>query len=158
MNNKNGLMLMFSSCIINCFLLTFLLIILFLEVIWETHTGNWWTNSANRNTAVEIVIRANWDIENFDPYNAVFGTSIRHGWKHWLRMTGHWTRLFFDFKPHWRPLPKYQKGYLAESWEVINRVLISRISGMEFTGRTYRLQNGREFIAGSLLYFIYNGC
>ena len=51
----------------------------------------------------ELVIRANSDIVNFDPYNAPLG----HIYSVWLErlVSDDWTLdpAVFDFKAHWRP-------------------------------------------------------
>jgi len=53
------------------------------------NTGNWWDKLGKPQYSGEIVIRANWDIENFDPYNAVFG-NIHSAWMETL-VTDDWT-------------------------------------------------------------------
>ena len=118
------------------------------------NTGNWWDKLGKPQYSGEIVIRANWDIENFDPYNAVFG-NIHSAWMETL-VTDDWTLdpAIFDFKPHWRP-SQYQKGYLAESWEVINRD--TYIAHLRHGIRWQDLPpaNGREFTAEDVV-FHYN--
>ena len=54
-----------------------------------TTGSNWWDKLGKPQYGGEMVIRANWDIVNFDPYTHHLGTYIRRGWKHWSRTIGH---------------------------------------------------------------------
>ena len=42
--------------------------------------GNWWEKLGKPQYGGEMVIRANWDIVNFDPYFTEQLTSIYEGW------------------------------------------------------------------------------
>jgi len=53
---------------------------------------NWWDKLGKPQYGGEIVIRANWEIENFDPYNAGF-------WKYPLRLDGNADYRRLDIGP-----------------------------------------------------------
>ena len=77
----------------------------------------WWEKLGKPQYGGELVIRANSNIVNFDPYNAL-GGNIQSAWMERL-VSDDWTMdpAVFDYKAHWRP-SQYMKGHLAESWEL----------------------------------------
>ncbi|MGB7724274.1 MAG: ABC transporter substrate-binding protein [Dehalococcoidales bacterium] len=112
---------------------------------------NWWNTLGKPQYGGEIVIRANWEIENFDPYNAVFG-NIHSAWLEML-ITDDWTLdpAVFDFKPHWRP-SQYQKGWLAESWEFTGSDTYVAHLRRGIHWQDIPPANGREFTAEDVVF------
>jgi peptide/nickel transport system substrate-binding protein len=82
----------------------------------EKEKRQWWERLGKPEYGGELLIRANTDIVNFDPYNAPSG-NIHSAWMERL-VSGDWTLdpAVFDFLPHWHP-SHFLKGQLAESWE-----------------------------------------
>ena len=83
----------------------------------EKKTAKWWDKLGKPQYGGELVIRANSNILNFDPYHVPEG-NIFSAWMERL-VSDDWTLdpAIFDFKAHWRP-SQYMKGHLAESWEL----------------------------------------
>jgi peptide/nickel transport system substrate-binding protein len=79
--------------------------------------GKWWDKLGKPQYGGELVIRANRDIVNFDPYFTETLTSIYGAWMERL-VADDWTvdPAEWDYKITWHP-SKYLKGQLAESWE-----------------------------------------
>jgi ABC-type transport system substrate-binding protein len=98
-----------------------------------------------------MVIRANWDIVNFDPYNAPFG-NILSAWMETL-VSDDWTLdpEVFDYKPHWRP-SQYVKGYLMESWEFTDPSTYVAHLRKGIHWQDIPPANGREFIAEDVVF------
>jgi peptide/nickel transport system substrate-binding protein len=76
----------------------------------------WWDKLGNPQYGGEMVIRANRNIADFDPYSPL----LPHIFSAWMEklFTDDWTMDpdIFDYKAHWRP-SQYVKGFLAERWE-----------------------------------------
>lgn len=79
--------------------------------------GNWWDKLGKPQYGGEIVIRANRNIVNFDPYFSEQRANIYSAWMEKLHADD-WTLdpAIFDYKTCWHP-SQYLKGCLAESWE-----------------------------------------
>ena len=79
--------------------------------------GNWWDKLGKPQYGGELVIRANRNIENFDPYFSENLTSIYGAWMERLA-SDDWTLdpAVWDYNMAWHP-SKYMTGQLAESWE-----------------------------------------
>ena len=72
--------------------------------------GNWWDKLGKPQYGGEMVIRANMNIKNFDPYFDKGLTSIYGGgWKDWSLMIGHWIRQSGTIKHGLAPLPVYER-------------------------------------------------
>jgi len=101
----------------------------------EKKIANWWEKLGRPEYGGELVIRANSDIVNFDPYNAPLG----HIYSVWLErlVSDDWTLdpAVFDFKAHWRPA-QYMKGQLTESWKCLTPAPMLPICAKASTGRT----------------------
>ena len=116
--------------------------------------GAWWEKLGKPQYGGEIVIRANIDIENFDPYNATLG-NIHSAWMERL-FSDDWILdpAVFDYKAHWRP-SQYLKGHLAESWKFTDQsTFVAHLrKGIywQVTGQT----DVREFVADDVV-FHYN--
>ena len=114
----------------------------------------WWDKLGKPEYGGEIVIRANWNISSFDPYNAPFG-NIHSAWMERL-ISDDWTLdpAVFDYKAHWRP-SRYLKGNLAESWEFTDphTHVIHLRKGIHW--QDIPPANGREFNADDVV-FHYN--
>ncbi len=120
----------------------------------EKKAVKWWNKLGKPQYGGEMVILANWNIENFDPYNAPFG-NIHSAWMETL-VTDDWTLdpAIFDFKTHWRPF-QYQKGYLAERWEFTNPDTYVAYLRKGIHWQDIPPANGREFTAEDVV-FHYN--
>ena len=117
----------------------------------------WWDQLGKPQYGGELVIRANSNIVNFDPYNAPAG-NIFSGWMEKL-VTDDWTMdpAVFDYKAHWRPL-QYVKGYLAESWEFTDpNTYVSHLrKGIHW--QNIPPANGREFFAEDVVFHFNRMC
>jgi ABC-type transport system substrate-binding protein len=115
----------------------------------------WWDKLGEPQYSGEIVIRANRNIVNFDPYFTEGLTSIYGAWMERL-VADDWTLdpKIWDFKIAWRP-SKYQKGLLAESWEFPEpgTHVVHLRKGIHW--QNLPPANGREFIADDVV-FHYN--
>jgi peptide/nickel transport system substrate-binding protein len=118
-------------------------------------TTAWWEKLGKPQYGGELVIRANRDIVNFDPYFAETLTSIHGAWMERL-VSDDWTvdPEIWDFKISWHP-SKYLKGQLAESWEFKDprTHIIHLRKGVHW--QNIPPANGREFTADDVV-FHYN--
>ena len=118
-------------------------------------TNNWWDKLGDPQYGGVINIRANRNIENFDPYYAESLTSIYGGWMERL-ITDDWTLdpTVWDYKMAWHP-SKYMKGQLATSWEFPEpgTHIVHLRKGVYW--QNIPPANGREFIADDVV-FHYN--
>ena len=123
----------------------------------EKKTAKWWDKLGKPQYGGELVIRANSNIVDFDPYNAPAG-NIFSGWMEKL-VTDDWTMdpAVFDYKAHWRPL-QYVKGYLAESWEFTDpNTYVSHLrKGIHW--QNIPPANGREFVAEDVVFHFNRMC
>ena len=119
--------------------------------------GNWWDKLGQPQYGGEIIIRANWDIVNFDPYNAPLGT-IHSAWLDRL-VSDDWTMNpeVYDYKTHYHP-HQYLKGHLAESWEFTDpgTHIIHLRKGIHW--QDIPPANGREFITEDVIFHINRLC
>ena len=122
-----------------------------------TTGGNWWDRLGKPQYGGEMVIRANWNIVNFDPHFTSFG-NIHSAWMERL-FSDDWTLnpAVFDYKAHWRP-SLYLKGQLAESWEFTdpNTHVIHLRKGIHW--QDIPPANGREFIADDVVFHFNRLC
>jgi ABC-type transport system substrate-binding protein len=113
--------------------------------------GKWWDKLGTPRYGGELVIRANWDIVNFDPYNAPFG-NIFSAWMETLT-SDDWALdpKIFDFKSHWRPY-RYVKGGLAKNWEFkdSNSYVVHLRKGIHW--QNISPADGREFVADDVVF------
>ena len=121
----------------------------------EKTTGKWWDKLGKPQYGGELVIRANRDIVNFDPYFTETLTSIYGAWMERL-VADDWTvdPAEWDYKITWHP-SKYLKGQLAESWEFKDPCthIIHLRKGIHW--QNIPPANGREFTADDVV-FHYN--
>ena len=121
----------------------------------EKTAGKWWDKLGKPQYGGELVIRANRDIVNFDPYFTETLTSIYGAWMErlvaddWMVDPAEW-----DYKITWHP-SKYLKGQLAESWEFKDPCthIIHLRKGVHW--QNIPPANGREFTADDVV-FHYN--
>ncbi len=121
----------------------------------EKTTGKWWDKLGKPQYGGELVIRANRDIVNFDPYFTETLTSIYGAWMERL-VADDWTvdPAEWDYRITWHP-SKYLKGQLAESWEFKDPCthIIHLRKGVRW--QNIPPANGREFTADDVV-FHYN--
>ena len=121
----------------------------------EKTTGKWWDKLGKPQYGGELVIRANRDIVNFDPYFTETLTSIYGAWMERL-VADDWTvdPAEWDYKITWHP-SKYLKGQLAASWEFKDPCthIIHLRKGIHW--QNIPPANGREFTADDVV-FHYN--
>jgi peptide/nickel transport system substrate-binding protein len=121
----------------------------------EKIPGRWWDKLGKPQYGGELVIRANRDIVNFDPYFTETLTSIYGAWMERL-VADDWTvdPDEWDYKITWHP-SKYLKGQLAESWEFKEPCthIIHLRKGVRW--QNIPPANGREFTADDVV-FHYN--
>jgi ABC-type transport system substrate-binding protein len=115
----------------------------------------WWDKLGKPQYGGELVVRANRDIVNFDPYYTEALTSIFGGWMERL-VSDDWTvdPNEWDFKITWHP-SKYLKGNLAEGWEFKDPCthIVHLRKGIHW--QNIPPANGREFTADDVV-FHYN--
>jgi peptide/nickel transport system substrate-binding protein len=115
----------------------------------------WWDKLGKPQYGSELVIRANRDIVNFDPYYTETLTSIYGAWMERL-VADDWTvdPAEWDYKITWHP-SKYLKGQLAEDWEFKDphTHIVHLRKGVHW--QNIPPANGREFIADDVV-FHYN--
>ncbi len=123
----------------------------------EKQTAKWWESLGQPEYGGELVIRANNDIVNFDPYYSPNG-NIHAAWLERL-VSDDWTLdpAVFDFKSHWRPA-KYMKGQLAASWEFPDQsTYVSHLrKGIHW--QNIPPANGREFVADDVVFHFNRMC
>ena len=116
---------------------------------------NWWDKLGKPQYGGEIVIRANRNIDNFDPYFSEGLTSIYGGWLERLA-SDDWTSdpAIWDYTMAWHP-SKYMKGQLAENWEFTDPSthVVHLRKGIHW--QNIPPANGREFVADDVV-FHYN--
>ena len=117
----------------------------------------WWEKLGKPQYGGEMTIRANWDIVNFDPYDAPLGT-IHSAWLERL-VSDDWTMdpAVYDYKTHYHPY-QYLKGHLAESWdfpEPGTHVIHLRKGAC---WQDIPPANGREFTADDVIFHINRLC
>ena len=97
----------------------------------------WWDKLGKPQYGGEMIIRANWDIVNFDPHHAPLGT-ISSAWLERL-VSDDWTMdpEIYDYKTHYHPY-QYLKGHWRKVGNSRTRAPMFFICAREFTGRTYR--------------------
>jgi peptide/nickel transport system substrate-binding protein len=123
----------------------------------EKKARNWWDILGQPEYGGELVIRANTDIVNFDPYNPPFG-NIHSAWMETL-VTDDWTLdpVIFDYTAHWRP-SKYVKGHLLESWEFTDPSTYVGHLRHGIHWQDIPPANGREFITDDVVFHFNRMC
>ena len=119
----------------------------------KAETGRkWWDKLGKPQYGGEMVIRANKNITNFDPYFSETLTSIYGGWMERL-VSDDWTLnpAVWDYTMAWHPA-KYMKGQLAESWEFTDQSthVVHLRKGIRW--HDIPPANGREFIADDVVF------
>ena len=119
----------------------------------EAETGRkWWDRLGKPQYGGEMVIRANKNITNFDPYFSETLTSIYGGWMERL-VSDDWTLdpAVWDYTMAWHPA-KHMKGQLAESWEFTNPSthVVHLRKGIHW--QNIPPANGREFTADDVVF------
>ena len=121
----------------------------------ENTKAHWWDRLGKPQYGGELVIRANRDIVNFDPYFTEALTSIYGAWMERL-VADDWTvdPAEWDYKITWHP-SKYLKGQLAEGWEFKDphTHIVHLRKGVHW--QNIYPANGREFTADDVV-FHYN--
>jgi len=121
-------------------------------------TGKWWDQLGKPSYGGELVIRANWNIMNFDPYFGDKTANINSAWMEKLH-TDNWTvdPSLFDYKTCCRPA-QYLKGQLAESWEFTDpgTIVFHLRKGVHWQDK--EPANGREFIADDVVFHFNRLC
>ena len=121
----------------------------------DEKAGKWWDKLGKPQYGGELVIRANRDIVNFDPYYSETLTSIYGAWMERL-VSDDWTvdPAEWDFRITWHP-SKYLKGQLAEGWEFKDPCthILHLHKGVHW--QNIPPANGREFTADDVV-FHYN--
>jgi peptide/nickel transport system substrate-binding protein len=111
----------------------------------------WWDKLGKPQYGGEMVIRANWDIVNFDPHHAPLGT-ISSAWLERL-VSDDWTLdpEIYDYKTHYHPY-QYLRGHLAESWEFTDpgTYIIHLRKGIHW--QDIPPACGREFVAEDVVF------
>ena len=123
----------------------------------EKKVRKWWDKLGKPEYGGELVIRANSDIVNFDPYNPLLG-NIHSAWMETL-FTDDWTLdpAIFDYKAHWRP-SQYVKGHLLESWEFTDPSTYVAHLRQGIHWQDIPPANGREFIADDVVFHFNRIC
>jgi ABC-type transport system substrate-binding protein len=120
--------------------------------------GNWWDKLGKPQYGGEIVIRADRNITNFDPYFGDKSANINSAWMEKLHADD-WTLnpAIFDCKTCWHP-PQYLKGQLAENWEFTdpNTCIAHLRKGIHW--QDIPPANGREFIADDVVFHFNRLC
>ena len=120
-----------------------------------TTGGNWWDKLGKPQYGGEMVIRADRNIVNFDPYFSLNLTTINSAWMERL-FADDWTLdpAVWDYNVSVRPT-QYVKGQLAETWEFPDpsTCLVHLRKGVHW--QDIPPANGREFIADDVV-FHYN--
>lgn len=115
----------------------------------------WWSKFGKPQYGGELVVRANWNIEDFDPHIRGPLGNIYAAWMETL-VADDWQLdpEIFDFKAHWRPI-QYLKGCLADNWEFTepNTYVVHLRKGIHW--QNIPPANGRELTADDVV-FHYN--
>ena len=123
-----------------------------------TTGSNWWDKLGTPKYGGEMIIRADRNIMNFDPYFGDKSANINSAWMEKLQ-TDDWTLdpVVFDYKTCWRP-PQYLKGQIAESWEFTdpNTCIAHLRKGIHW--QDIPPANGREFIADDMVFHFNRLC
>jgi peptide/nickel transport system substrate-binding protein len=122
------------------------------------NSANWWDTLEKPRYGGELVIRANWNIMNFDPYFGDKTANINSAWMEKLH-TDDWTvnPAVFDYKTCCRP-SQYLKGQLAENWEFTEpgTIVFHLRKGIHW--QDIPPANGREFIADDVVFHFNRLC
>ena len=114
--------------------------------------GPWWDKLGKPQYGGELVIRANRDIVNFDPYFTEGLTSIYGAWLEKMAADD-WTvdPSVWDYRLAWHPA-QYVKGNMAESWEFPDRYthVVHLRKGIHW--HNIPPANGREFNAEDVVF------
>ena len=123
----------------------------------EKKVRKWWDKLGKPEYGGELVIRANSDIVNFDPYYPVLG-NIHSAWMETL-FSDDWTLdpSIFDYKAHWRP-SQYVKGHLLASWEWHDSSTFVAHLRQGIHWQDIPPANGREFIADDVVFHFNRIC
>ena len=113
----------------------------------------WWDNLGVPQYGGELVIRANRNIQNFDPYFDESNLcSIQGVWMERLACDD-WTLepVKWNYRLGWHP-PQYKKGHLAESWEFMEpgTHIVHLRKGVHW--QDIPPANGREFTADDVVF------
>ena len=118
----------------------------------KTASRRWWDKLGEPQYGDEMVIRANRNIVNFDPYFTEGLTNIYGGWLERL-VCSDWTLNPAEWSYHmaWHP-SRYQKGNLAESWEFPDPAthIIHLRKGVRY--QDLPPSHGREFTSDDVLF------
>jgi len=118
----------------------------------------WWDELGKPQYGGEMVIRADRNIMNFDPYFGDKSANIDSAWMEKLQ-TDDWTLnpTTFDYKTCWRP-SQYLKGQLAENWEFTapGPIVFHLRSGIHW--QDIPPANGRELIADDIVFHFNRLC
>ena len=121
----------------------------------ENKTKQWWDALGKPQYGGELVIRANRNLQNFDPYFDESNLcSIQGAWMERL-VCDDWTvgPETWNFGMGWHP-EKYKKGHLAESWEFTDphTHVVHLKKGIRW--QNIPPANGREFTADDVVFHI----
>jgi peptide/nickel transport system substrate-binding protein len=123
-----------------------------------TNDINWWDKLGKPQYGGELVIRADRNITNFDPYFGDKSANINSAWMEKLH-TDCWTLSpeVFDNKTCWHPC-QYQKGQLAENWEFTDpgTIVFHLRKGIHWQDKPPA--NGREFTADDVVFHFNRLC
>ena len=119
----------------------------------ENKTTRWWEKLGKPQYGGELVIRANRNIENFDPYFDESNLcSVQGAWMERL-ICDDWTvePTKWNFGLGWHPA-QYRKGQLAESWEFTDTHthVVHIRKGVHW--QNLPSANGREFTADDVVF------
>jgi ABC-type transport system substrate-binding protein len=124
----------------------------------KTTDGKWWDKLGKPQYGGELIIRADRNIMNFDPYFGDKSANIDSAWMEKLQ-TDDWTLdpAIFDNKTCWHP-SQYLKGQLAESWEFSdpNTCLVHLRKGIHW--HDILPASGREFISDDVVFHFNRLC
>jgi ABC-type transport system substrate-binding protein len=119
---------------------------------------NWWDKLGKPQYGGEIIVRADRNITNFDPYFGDKSANINSAWMEKLH-SDHWTLNpeVFDNKTCWHP-SQYLKGQLAENWEFTdpNTCVAHLRKGIHW--QNVQPANGREFVADDVVFHFNRLC
>ena len=118
----------------------------------DINTEKWWDKLGKPQYGGELVIRANRNIQNFDPYFDESNLcSIQGVWMERLACDD-WTLepVKWNYRFGWHP-PEYKKGHLAEGWEFTGpgTHVVHLRKGIHW--QNIPPANGREFTADDVV-------